>query len=80
MTFDDFAIDGDGMAYVATGTGNAVTQITPDGRAMIIAGNLNKTEIASPTSVQFGRTEQDRRTIYVGKVSMVTIHGFPLGA
>ncbi|MCJ1396921.1 hypothetical protein MMC11_000113 [Xylographa trunciseda] len=65
LMFDDFAIDDDGTAYVATGNGNVVTQITPDGRAAIIAGNLNSTELASPTSVQFGRTERDRRTIYV---------------
>ncbi|MCJ1317037.1 hypothetical protein MMC15_002358 [Xylographa vitiligo] len=65
LTFDDFAIHDDGTAYVATGNGNAVTQITPDGRATIIAGNLNSTELASPTSVQFGRTEQDRCTIYI---------------
>ncbi|MCJ1385947.1 hypothetical protein MMC17_009072 [Xylographa soralifera] len=65
MMFDDFAVDDGGTAYVATGNGNAVTQITPDGRATIIAGNLNSTELASPTSVRFGRMNQDRRTIYV---------------
>ncbi|MCJ1388284.1 hypothetical protein MMC18_001129 [Xylographa bjoerkii] len=86
-TFDDFAIDDDGTAYVATGNGNAVTRITPDGRAAIIAGNLNSTEIANPTSVQFGRTEQDRRTIYVttaggleGPVNGTVIIGAQLAA
>lgn len=62
-TFDDFAIAEDGTAYVATGTGNAVTRITPDGKVTILP--INETSLESPTSVQFGRTEKDRWTIYV---------------
>jgi len=62
---DDFAVDVDGIAYVAQGTRNVVTRITPDGKATVIAGGLNGTDIANPTSVQFGRTEGKRRTIYV---------------
>jgi len=64
-SFDDFAIDDDGTAYVATGTGNSVTMITPDGKVKVIAGSLNSTEIASPTSVALGRAPEDRRTLYV---------------
>ncbi|KAJ7470181.1 hypothetical protein B0H11DRAFT_2041733 [Mycena galericulata] len=64
-SFDDFAIDEEGTAYVASGVGNAITKVTAAGVASVIAGNLNSSEIASPTSVAFGRTEWDRWTIYV---------------
>ncbi|KAJ7114518.1 hypothetical protein C8R44DRAFT_832949 [Mycena epipterygia] len=64
-SFDDFAIDEDGTAYVATGMGNLITKVTEEGVASVIAGNLNSSQIASPTSVAFGRTEWDRWTIYV---------------
>lgn len=64
-SFDDFTIDEDGTAYVATGVGNVITKVTQEGVASVIAGNLNSSQIASPTSVAFGRTEWDRWTIYV---------------
>lgn len=56
--FDDFAIGADGTAYVATEAGNLVTRIVLHGRAVVIAVSVNGTEIASPASVQLGRTEQ----------------------
>ncbi|KAF7365894.1 putative six-bladed beta-propeller-like protein [Mycena venus] len=64
-SLDDFAIDEDGTAYVATGVGNVITKVTEEGVASVIAGNLNSSQIASPTSVAFGRKEWDRWTIYV---------------
>lgn len=61
-----------------------MTQITPDGKATVIAGSLNSTDLANPTSVQFGRTEKDRRTIYVttagGDETQVDIVGAQLAA
>ncbi|KAJ7270612.1 hypothetical protein B0H12DRAFT_773474 [Mycena haematopus] len=64
-SFDDFAIDEEGTAYVATGLGNVITKVTEEGVASVIAGNLNSSQIANPTSVAFGRKEWDRWTIYV---------------
>jgi hypothetical protein len=63
--FDDFAVDGDGTAYLATGNANAITRITPNGQAAIIAGNLNSTQIAQPTSVQIGKSKGRHPLLYV---------------
>ena len=64
--FDDFAIKGDD-AYLVTGTGNSVERIGLDGtpKGRIIAGDLNSTQIAGPTSAAFGRTEKDSHVLYV---------------
>ena len=53
--FDDFALGWGGCAFAAVGTGNTIDEIGLDGRQEIIAGNLNSTEIAEPTSVAFGK-------------------------
>ncbi|KAF7187967.1 putative hetero-Diels-Alderase [Pseudocercospora fuligena] len=64
--FDDFAIQGD-VGYFVTGSGNSIASIRLDGhsRAKIIAGQLNSTEIAEPTSAAFGRTRHDKHILYV---------------
>ncbi|CAM6083330.1 unnamed protein product [Calypogeia fissa] len=64
--FDDFTFDRHGNAYVVTGGGNSVERISPDGsRQVIIAGSVNSTAIAEPTSAAFGRGEFDKHVLYV---------------
>jgi hypothetical protein len=71
--YDDFAIDVDGVVYVAQGNKNVVTKVFPARRGSSganlwhtedIAGNLNSTEIAEPTGGRFGRTTKDKNTVY----------------
>lgn len=64
--FDDFTLRGS-FAYMVTGSGNSIERIALDvsGRESIIAGSLNSTLIAEPTSAAFGRTETDRDVLYV---------------
>jgi sugar lactone lactonase YvrE len=52
---DDFALDGDGNAFVAVNPGNELQKITADGVSTVLVGNLNSTELAGPSSVRFGR-------------------------
>ncbi|EHK20908.1 uncharacterized protein TRIVIDRAFT_136558, partial [Trichoderma virens Gv29-8] len=64
--YDDFTFDCDGNAYVVTGGGNTIEMISADGkRQVIIAGNLNSTAIAEPTSCAFGRGPHDKNVLYV---------------
>lgn len=53
--FDDFALGWSGRAFAAVGAGNTIYEIGPDGRQEVIAGGLNSTEVAEPTSVVFGK-------------------------
>ncbi|KAL9468517.1 hypothetical protein ACSS6W_010211 [Trichoderma asperelloides] len=64
--FDDFNFDCDGNAFVVTGGANTVEMISADGkRHVAIAGNLNSTAIAEPTSCAFGRGPHDKNILYV---------------
>ncbi|KAK8001700.1 hypothetical protein PG991_013922 [Apiospora marii] len=68
MQYDDFAIRGNDV-YLVTGSGNSIEQLCladgkPRGR-VILAGNLNSTEIAEPTACAFGRTPADAHVLYV---------------
>ena len=54
------------LAPLATGPGNSIEEVGRDGESqVIIAGIVNSTEIAEPTSAQFGRTAADREVLYV---------------
>lgn len=66
LELDDFAIQDD-VGYFVTGSGNSIASIRLDGhsKAKIIAGQLNSTEIAEPTSAAFGRTRHDKHVLYV---------------
>lgn len=63
--FDDFALDRFGNAFVATASGDSVVKVMRNGSVQVIAGMENTTEIAQPTSAQFGRTEEDSHVLYV---------------
>lgn len=64
--FDDFALRGEDV-YLVTGSGNSIERIGLDGtrKGRIIAGSLNATTIAEPTSCAFGRTPADAHVLYV---------------
>ena len=65
-SYDDFALDSNGNAFLGTNGGNSIEKVGLKGEPqVIVAGNVNSTEIAEPTSAQFGRTVKDRRTLYV---------------
>ncbi|KAK5727773.1 hypothetical protein LTR17_012431 [Elasticomyces elasticus] len=66
LEFDDFAIK-DNDAYLVTGSGNSIEWIGLDGtsKGRIVAGSLNSTQFAEPTSCAFGRTEGDKHVLYV---------------
>ena len=63
--YDDFALTRYGDAFLTTGSGNSVAEVMRDGGMQIIAGEVNTTEIAQPTSAQFGRTVKDKDVLYV---------------
>ena len=65
ITFDDFALDGRGDAFLATQPGDSIAEVGVNGSTRIIAGVVNTTEIAEPTSAQFGRTHADGHVLYV---------------
>ena len=75
ITFDDFALNGHGDAFIATQPGDSIAEVSVNGSTRIIAGVVNTTEIAEPTSAQFGRTPADSNVLYV-----VTVGGlaFPI--
>ena len=50
---------------MATQGGDSIAEVKPNGDTRIIAGVVNTTEIAEPTSAQFGRTVGDRHVLYV---------------
>ncbi len=63
--YDDFALDRHGDAFLATQGGDSIAEVTLNGSQRIIAGVVNTTEIAEPTSAQFGRTVGDGNVLYV---------------
>lgn len=66
-TYDDFALDTRGDAFLTTAQGNTIEEVGKGGveRRGIIAGNVNSTEIAEPTAARFGRTVEDTNVLYV---------------
>ncbi|KAK4495470.1 hypothetical protein PRZ48_013801 [Zasmidium cellare] len=75
VQWDDFALDPCGNAWIATEAGNSVQRVTTQGQVSIIAGDVNSTAIAEPTSAAFGRTARDRGTLYVATSGGL---GFPV--
>lgn len=62
--WDDFTFDCDGNVWMSAGGANTVQRISPDGKVEIVAGSLNSTAIAEPTSTKFGRREDDAHVLY----------------
>lgn len=64
--WDDFALDDEGNAWMAAGGANTIQKIdTRTGEVTVVAGDVNSTAIAEPTSAKFGRRECDSKTLYV---------------
>lgn len=63
--WDDFTLDCEGSVWMSTGGANTVQRISRDGKVEIMAGGLNSTAIAEPTSTKFGRREDDADVLYV---------------
>lgn len=63
--WDDFTFDCAGNVWMAAGGANTIQRISPEGKVEIMAGNLNSTALAEPTSAEFGRREQDADVLYV---------------
>ena len=65
-SYDDFTIGEHGDAFLVTSTGNSIEEVGLGGEPqVIVAGNLNSTEIAEPTSAAFGRGRGERGILYV---------------
>lgn len=64
--WDDFALDDRGNAWMAAGGANTIQKInTRTGNVTIVAGDVNSTALAEPTSAKFGRRECDLTVLYV---------------
>jgi hypothetical protein len=70
MAGDDFAIDADGIAYVAENPRSQLTRITPDDSAQILL-----TDVLGPTAVQIGRDDKDSTVIYISTWGGVSLSG-----
>ncbi|KUI68668.1 hypothetical protein VM1G_03657 [Cytospora mali] len=64
--WDDFTFDSEGNVFVVTGGANTIEKINVHtGKVTTVAGNLNSTLIAEPTSAKFGRRSNDTNVLYV---------------
>ena len=61
---DDFALQKDGTAFVAVGSGNVIEKVTAGGAQSVFAGGLNSSAIPGPTAAALGRGA-DRDVVYV---------------
>jgi len=66
---NDFALDANGNAFIATDTSNSLVRAAPSGELIIVAGGVNSTVVEGDTSAAFGRTSRDSKTLYL------TAHG-----
>ena len=58
--YDDFALNGTGQAFVANAEGNFIERVDLRTRQRtVVAGNINSTDIAEPTSAAFGRNGRE---------------------
>lgn len=62
---DDFTFDIEGNAYITQDPGDALEQVTPQGKVTVLAGNTNSTILEGDTAVAFGRTWRDFDTLYI---------------
>ena len=64
-SYDDFALTSHGEAFLVNGPSDSVAEVNDDGEQTLVAGVRGSTEIAEPTSAQFGRTLLDNDILYV---------------
>lgn len=64
--WDDFTFDAAGNVYMTAGGANTIEKINVQtGAVELIAGDLNSTCIAEPSSAKFGRRTNDKNVLYV---------------
>ncbi|KAE8415037.1 hypothetical protein BDV36DRAFT_298450 [Aspergillus pseudocaelatus] len=61
---DDFAVTSSG-AYLAGLTDNVITNVSPNGKAHVVAGGRNSTAVMTATSAAVGRTKLDGNVLYI---------------
>lgn len=76
-SFDDFTFDRSGNAFLATSGGNSIAEVSRNGAEKIVAGNVNSTAIAEPTSAQLGRDGKLYVTTAGGLAVPVVVGGVP---
>ena len=64
-SYDDFALDSQGDAFLPNGPSDSIAEVNSDGEQKVVAGERGSTEIAEPTAAQFGRTLLDNDILYV---------------
>ena len=64
---DDFALDPQGYAYVASPRNAVIKLDLQTGAQLVVAGKFNEStsDIVSASSVRFGRGDSDQTSIYV---------------
>lgn len=62
---DDFTFDDSGNAFVTTDPSNTLIKVSPAGSVTVVAGGFNQSVIAGDTAAAFGRTVEDRHTLYI---------------
>ncbi|KAH8884957.1 hypothetical protein GQ53DRAFT_785866 [Thozetella sp. PMI_491] len=65
IALDDFIIDDKGTVWAMTNADGRLIAIRADGTTDTVLGSPTELTIAGDTAGQFGRTPQDRRTLYI---------------
>lgn len=65
LNADDFAFDADGNAYLTTHVFQSVVKLASDGTRSRIAGGVGDKICAGTTAAAFGRTDNDKTSLYV---------------
>ena len=75
--FDDFALSESGVAFLASAFSNVIERVNVrTKREIIVAGNLNSTVIAEPTSAAFGRNgKEDMLFVTTGGGHFIPVDG-----
>lgn len=60
---DDFAMGQDGSLFITTHPYNTLVRVSPEGKRSVIA--MQEQHIVGATDAVFGKTDQDRSTLYV---------------
>lgn len=73
---DDFALDWEGNAWVTTDSGNSIFKIDiQEGKLAKVIGGEDEQVVAGADSCAFGRTEKDRKTLYITTTGGIVVPG-----
>lgn len=80
LSCDDFALDTQGNAYVASPSNALIRVDTRTGAQLVVAGNFDDTvsDIISASSVRFGIREEDKNSVFV-TTNGGALTGAPMG-